>query len=78
MCEMRKLLFNFLFFLSSKECQAIGRLANVEGTDVYCHRNCINYPPECPEECQCKYHDEFYEDDEDDEDAVIEAGTEDD
>merc|ERR1711953_923839 len=36
------------------ECTAIGRLAGLEGTDVYCHRKCLRYPSECPkEECEC-------------------------
>jgi hypothetical protein len=38
----------------SDECQAKGRLAEFEGTDVYCHRNCLRYPSTCPkEECDC-------------------------
>merc|ERR1711872_656376 len=36
-------------------CEAIGRLAGVEGTDVFCHRNCLRYPPNCPKE-SCKCH----------------------
>ena len=45
-------LFYYFFFRTS--CKAVGRLAGVEGTDVYCHRNCLRYPSNCPEdECQC-------------------------
>lgn len=42
------------FFTNRTSCKAVGRLAGVEGTDVYCHRNCLRYPSNCPEEeCQC-------------------------
>ena len=38
----------------SDTCKAKGRLADVEGTDVYCHRNCLRYPSTCPkDECEC-------------------------
>ncbi len=36
------------------ECKAIGRLKDVEGTDVFCHRKCLRYPSDCPEDvCHC-------------------------
>jgi hypothetical protein len=37
------------------ECEAIGELAGVEGTDVFCHRQCMVYPYDnCPEDkCRC-------------------------
>ena len=48
-------------------CEAVGRLAGQvrhpailrctalqPGTDVFCHRNCLRYPPHCPaEDCKC-------------------------
>ena len=42
-----------LFF--REECEAIGELAGVEGTDVYCHRQCMVYPADnCPtDKCKC-------------------------
>ena len=44
----------YLPSIFSTECTAIGRLAGLEGTDVYCHRKCLRYPSECPmEECEC-------------------------
>ena len=43
-----------LLLLSRNDCTAIGRLADVEGTDVYCHRQCLRYPSTCPkDECHC-------------------------
>ena len=46
--------YTFLPSIFSTECTAIGRLAGLEGTDVYCHRKCLRYPSECPkEECKC-------------------------
>lgn len=42
-----------------KSCKAIGRLAGVQGTDVYCHRRCLRYPSDCPkDECQCYAEDD--------------------
>ena len=36
------------------DCTAVGRLAGQEGTDVYCHRQCLRYPSNCPkDECKC-------------------------
>ena len=35
-------------------CDAVGRLANQEGTDVFCHRKCLRFPPDCPKDlCKC-------------------------
>ena len=36
-------------------CRAIGKLAGIEGTDVYCLRNCFhNDATECPRDvCEC-------------------------
>jgi len=38
-----------------EECEAIGELAGIEGTDVYCHRQCMVYPVDnCPmDKCKC-------------------------
>ncbi len=43
---------NFFF---SVGCRAIGKLAGIEGTDVYCLRNCFhNGAKNCPkDECEC-------------------------
>ena len=40
------------------ECEAIGDLKGVEGTDVYCHRQCLVYPAlNCPQDkCKCTSH----------------------
>ena len=45
---------NFLFIFR-EECEAIGELAGIEGTDVYCHRQCMVYPVDnCPmDKCKC-------------------------
>ena len=42
-------------FYFRDECEAIGDLAGVEGTDVFCHRQCMVYPYDnCPEDkCRC-------------------------
>ena len=46
---------DFNAFLNFRnDCTAIGRLAGQEGTDVYCHRQCLRYPSNCPkDECKC-------------------------
>ena len=50
---IEKLIFQFCYFRD--ECEAIGELAGVEGTDVFCHRQCMVYPYDnCPEDkCRC-------------------------
>ncbi len=39
----------------SSDCRATGILAGVEGTDVYCLRNCLRLPQDnCPRDrCEC-------------------------
>eukprot|EP00095_Tigriopus_kingsejongensis_P001217 maker-scaffold959_size76551-snap-gene-0.20 protein:Tk01217 transcript:maker-scaffold959_size76551-snap-gene-0.20-mRNA-1 annotation:"PREDICTED: uncharacterized protein LOC101891129" len=40
--------------LCLKECVPINELAGINGTDVFCHRNCLRNPPNCPkEQCRC-------------------------
>jgi hypothetical protein len=60
--------WHFETFFSSIGCRAIGKLAGIEGTDVYCLRNCFhNDATECPhDECEC------YGDDDDEAVAVAE------
>ena len=42
------------FYFKRDTCDATGRLAGVEGTDVYCMRKCLRYPTSCPrDECHC-------------------------
>jgi len=38
-----------------EECEAIGELAGIEGTDIFCHRQCMVYPADnCPtDKCRC-------------------------
>ena len=42
-------------YIVSVGCRAIGKLAGIEGTDVYCLRNCFhNGAKNCPkDECEC-------------------------
>ena len=49
-CEPIKNCLNFRI-----GCRAIGKLAGIEGTDVYCLRNCFhNDATDCPkDECEC-------------------------
>ncbi|TRY70276.1 hypothetical protein TCAL_11548 [Tigriopus californicus] len=40
--------------LCLKECVSINELAGINGTDVFCHRNCLRNPPICPrDQCRC-------------------------
>ena len=40
-----------------EECEAIGELAGIDGTDIFCHRQCMVYPSDntnCPtDKCRC-------------------------
>ena len=37
------------------ECEGIGEYRGIEGTDVWCQRQCLRYPSECPlDKCKCR------------------------
>ncbi len=52
--QIRDTICIFLYTFSVG-CRAIGKLAGIEGTDVYCLRNCFhNGAKNCPkDECEC-------------------------
>lgn len=44
----------FPFYSRRDECEALGNLAGIEGTDVWCQRQCLRYPSKCPrDKCRC-------------------------
>ena len=45
-----------MLYISRLTFKAVGKLRGIEGTDVYCHRNCLRYPSKCPKDvCKCNY-----------------------
>ncbi len=49
----------YALLLARDECEPIGRLKDVEGTESYCHRNCLRYPSTCPKDvCRCYSYDD--------------------